>query len=70
MVVLTALPDVQRSMGVNRIVPGVAITSLLGDPTAAPETERGLREGIVRTALRALGQKVDGPTVIDDQGGE
>ena len=70
MVVLSALPDVQRSMGVNRIVPGVAITSVLGDPTASPEKEQGIRERLVRTALRALGQKVDGPTVIQAQQGE
>ena len=70
MVVLSALPDVQRSMGVNRIVPGVAITSVLGDPTATPEKEQGIRERLVRTALRALGQKVDGPTVIEAQQGE
>ena len=70
MVVLSALPDVQRSMGVNRIVPGVAITSVLGDPTATPEKEQGIRERLVRTALRALGQKVDGPTVIQAQQGE
>jgi glycine/betaine/sarcosine/D-proline reductase family selenoprotein B len=69
-VVLSALPDVQRSMGVNRIVPGVAITSVLGDPTATPEKEQGIRERLVRTALRALGQKVDGPTVIQAQQGE
>jgi glycine/betaine/sarcosine/D-proline reductase family selenoprotein B len=68
--VLTALPDVQRSMGVNRIVPGVAITSVLGDPTVPAETERGIRERVVRTALRALAQKVDGPTVIEAQQGE
>jgi glycine/betaine/sarcosine/D-proline reductase family selenoprotein B len=69
-VVLSALPDVQRSMGVNRIVPGVAITSVLGDPTATLEKEQGIRERLVRTALRALGQKVDGPTVIEAQQGE
>ena len=65
MVVVSALPDVQRSMGVNRIVAGVAITSVLGDPAVGPEAERMIRERLVRTALTALGRKVDGPTVIE-----
>jgi glycine/betaine/sarcosine/D-proline reductase family selenoprotein B len=64
-VVITALPDVQRSMGVNRIVAGVAITSLLGDPALAPAAERTQRERLVRTALGALERKVEGPTVIE-----
>jgi glycine/betaine/sarcosine/D-proline reductase family selenoprotein B len=68
--VLTALPDVQRSMGVNRIVPGVAITSLLGDPGAPPAAERRIRERLVRAALRALERKVEGPTVVELQQGD
>ena len=70
MAVLTALPDVQRSMGVNRIVPGVAITSLLGKPGAPPATERTIRERLVRTALAALERKVEGPTIVELQQGD
>ena len=70
MAVVSALPDVQRSMGVNRIVPGVAITNLLGDPAVDPEAERTIREHVVRTALRALGETVNGPTVIHPQEGD
>ncbi len=64
-VVISALPDVQLSMGVNRIVPGIAITHLLGDPGASPEAERAIRQRLVRAALAALEQKVEGPTVFD-----
>ena len=67
---VSALPDVQRSMGVNRIVPGVAITNLLGDPAVDAETERTIRQHVVRTALRALGETVNGPTVIHPQEGD
>ena len=70
MAVVSALPDVQRSMGVNRIVPGVAITNLLGDPAVDADTERTIRERVVRTALLALGETVNGPTVIHPQEGD
>jgi glycine reductase complex component B subunit gamma len=64
-VVISALPDVPVSMGVNRVVPGVAITHLLGDPRVPLEGERRVRRAILGTALRALATDVQGPTVFD-----
>lgn len=62
---ISALPDVPLSMGVNRIVPGVAITHLLGDPSQPPRAEREIRRRLVRTALGALATAVSRPTVFE-----
>jgi glycine reductase len=63
-VVISALPDVPMSMGVNRVVPGVAITNLLGDPATTLEGERRIRRAILRTALAALARPVTEPTLF------
>jgi glycine reductase len=63
-VVVSALPDVPLSMGVNRVVPGVAITHLLGDPARPPEAERQVRRAILTTALEALATEVSSPTLF------
>lgn len=62
---MSALPDVPLSMGMNRVVPGVAITHLLGAPGRPPEAERQVRRAILTTALAALGTAVTGPTLFD-----
>jgi glycine reductase len=64
-VVISALPDVPLSMGVNRVVPGVAITHLLGDPAQSLKAEQQIRRGILRTALAALAAEVSKPTLFE-----
>ncbi len=63
-VVISALPDVPLSMGVNRVVPGVAITHLLGDPQQPLRAEQQIRRDILRTALAALATDVAHPTLF------
>lgn len=63
-VMISALPDVPLSMGVNRVVPGVAITHLLGDPRETLAGERQIRRAILRTALDALTTEVNAPTLF------
>jgi len=63
-VVISALPDVPLSMGVNRVVPGVAITNLLGDPQQPLRAEQQIRRDILRTALAALATDVARPTLF------
>lgn len=63
-VVISALPDVPLSMGVNRVVPGVAITNLFGDPRQPLRAEQQIRRDILRTALTALATEVSRPTLF------
>jgi len=63
-VVISALPDVPLSMGVNRVVPGIAITNLLGDPRQPLRAEQQIRRDILRTALAALATAVARPTLF------
>jgi glycine reductase len=62
--VISALPDVQLALKVNRIVPGIGIPHPLGDPRRGSDGERRLRRAILRTALRALSRPVDRPTLF------
>ncbi len=61
---ISALPEIPLAMGVTRVIPGVAITHLLGDPGLSPEEERHLRMAIVRTAVESLAEAPDRPTVF------
>lgn len=61
---ISAIPPVPQAMGVPRIVPGRAVTYLLGDPALPPAEERALRRRIVEQALQALATAVQEPTVF------
>jgi len=52
-------------VGANRVVRGVRIEHVCGDPTLSPAGDRELNLRIVRTALRALQTPVDRPTIFD-----
>lgn len=52
-------------MGANRVVRGVRIEHVCGDPTLSSDGDRELNLRIVMTALRALTTRVDGPTIFD-----
>lgn len=62
---ITAIPPVPQAMGVPRIVPGRAVTYLLGDPTLPLAEESALRRRIVEAALHALTTPVTEPTIFD-----
>jgi glycine reductase complex component B subunit gamma len=63
--VITALPPLAMQAGANRVVQGVKIEHVCGDPTLPPEADRALRRRIVERALDALGRTVEGPTLVE-----
>jgi glycine reductase len=60
-----SIVPISRTVGANRIVPGVAIPHPLGDPAKTPEEERAIREALVEKALRALEESVAAQTVFE-----
>lgn len=61
---VSAVPAIPLSLGVSRVVLGVAIPYVLGDPRLPPERERALRRALVETVIRALEQPVAEPTLF------
>lgn len=61
--VCTIVP-ISKTVGANRIVPGVAIPHPLGDPHKSKEEEKSLRRALVEKALRAMQTKVEGQSVL------
>ena len=62
---MSALPSLALNVGAPRVVRGVRIEHVCGDPTLSPEEDRALAEAIVTTALRALQTPIDGPTLFE-----
>ena len=60
----SAIPSIPISMGVPRVLPGIAVTHLLGNPTLPPADERELRERLTARALRMLTEEVAKPTLF------
>jgi len=61
---ITALGPVAADLGANRVIRGVKIPHPCGDPTLEPAGDHALRVGLVRAALRALGEKIDKATLF------
>ena len=64
MAVITALPPLALQAGANRVVQGVRIEHVCGDPSLSPEADRALRRRIVELGLRALSTDVPRATVF------
>lgn len=64
MVQITAVPNVAKMVGVNRILQGQTVPCPVGNSTLTPEQEKGLRRRYVERALELLQVEVDGPTVF------
>jgi len=62
--VITALPPLALQAGANRVVQGVRIDHVCGDPSLSPEADRALRRRIVELGLRALSTDVPRATVF------
>ena len=60
----TVVP-ISRTIGANRIIPGVGIPYPLGDPTQGDADSKKIREKMVRRALKALQVPVTDQTVFD-----
>ena len=65
MVQISALPMVALGAGANRVVTGVRVEHVCGDPGLSDAADLALRRRIVGTALRALETPVDRPTRFD-----
>ncbi len=59
---MSALPMIPLAVGASRVVRGVRVEHVCGDPGLSEELDRALSRSIVETALRALRTPVDGPT--------
>lgn len=67
---ITAVPNVAKMVGVNRILRGQSITCVLGNSVLTPEQEKALRRKYVRRALEILQTDVDGPVIFTLDGTE
>ena len=65
MAILSAMPMIPFAAEASRIVKGVRVEHVCGDPNLSDDKDAQLAERIVGTALRALRTEVDGPTVFD-----
>ena len=61
---LSALPPLAMQAGANRVVQGVKIEHVCGDPALAPAANRVLRRRLVERALEALQADVASPTLF------
>ena len=65
MAVISAIPMIPLSAEVSRVVRGMRIEHVCGDPKLSEENDRRLMRRIVETALRAIQTEVAGPTMFD-----
>ena len=62
---MSALPALALNVGALRVVRGIRIEHVCGDPSLSPEEDQELSEAIVLAALRALQTPIDGPTLFE-----
>ena len=67
MTVISALPPLALQAGANRVVQGVKIEHVCGDPSLSPAADRALRRRLVERAIQALQVAVDGPTLFSPE---
>ena len=63
--IMTAMPAIPLSVGANRVIRGVRVPHVCGDPALSEDKDRQLGERIVRTALLALTAPVSAPTLFE-----
>ena len=69
MAVISALPPLALQAGANRVVQGVKIEHVCGDPSQTPDLDRRLRRRLVERGLEVLQTAVTGPTLFHPVGG-
>jgi glycine/betaine/sarcosine/D-proline reductase family selenoprotein B len=62
---ITAIFGLPLSFGASRVVKGVRIEHVCGNPGLSPEKDAALGLQIVRVALRAVQTEVSSPTLFD-----
>lgn len=64
MAVISALPPLAMQAGANRVIQGVKIEHVCGDPGLPPQEDGELRRRLVERGLRALTTPVEHPTLF------
>jgi hypothetical protein len=67
--VISALPPLAMQAGANRVIQGVKIEHVCGDPTQTPELDHRLRRRLIERSLEVLQTPVSGPTLFHPAGG-
>ena len=62
---MTAMPAIPLSVGASRVVRGVRVPHVCGDPALSEAKDHELRVRIVTTALSALATQVSSPTLFE-----
>ena len=62
---MSALPSVPLSVGAKRVVRGVRVEHVCGDPLLSPDQDSALGMQIVSKAIEALSTPVDEPTLFE-----
>ena len=62
---ISALPAVPLALGAHRVVRGVRVEHLCGDPNLSPDRDRELMYSIVEAALRAVQTAVTEPQLFE-----
>lgn len=62
---LSAIPMIPFAAEASRIVKGVRVEHVCGDPNLSEDNDSKLAAQIVDTAIRAMETAVTGPTVFD-----
>ncbi len=62
---MTAIPLIPMAVGSNRVVKGVRVEHVCGNPLLSKEDDLRLQRRIVETALGALRTAVDRPTLFE-----
>ena len=61
---LTAIPLIPLTVGASRVVQGVRVEHVCGNPLLSHDDDRRLQVQIVQTALKALQASVEKPTLF------
>ena len=67
---MTAMPAIPLAVGAARVIRGVRVPHVCGDPALSENKDWELGVRIVETALDALATSVSGPTLFEPSGGE
>ncbi len=62
---MTAMPAIPLAVGASRVIRGVRVSHVCGDPALSEEKDWDLGVRIVETALNALVTSVSGPTLFE-----
>ena len=62
---ISALPPLAMQAGANRVVQGVKIEHVCGDPSLSADEDGEVRRRLVERGLRAIGTAVNRPTLFE-----